>query len=92
MSVSLSSPVNFVDEVADFLASQPSREELLAYRASESAEERLQELLAKQRDSELTHEESLDLAQFQQTEILLRLIKARLRPPSPQPCGLYPSA
>ncbi len=74
-----SPPVIFVDEVANFLASQPSREELLEYRPSEIAEHRLDELLSKQRESNLSRDESLELVQFQQTEILLRLVKARLR-------------
>jgi len=79
-----SPPVVFVDEVANFLASQPSREQLLAFRPSETAEQRLHELLTKRRECSLSHEESLELAQFQQTEILLRLIKARLRPAGPR--------
>ena len=78
MSVA-SLPHIFLDEVAQFLASQPSHDELLKYRPSESAERRLDELLSKQRTTSLSHDESLELVQFQQTEILLRLVKARLR-------------
>ena len=84
MSIAISPPSIFVDEIANFLASQPSREELLVYRPSESAERRLGDLLLRQRESSLSRDESLELAQFQQAEILMRLIKARLRAARPQ--------
>ena len=72
-------PVVFVDEIADFFASRPSRDQVLAYRPSPAVERRFTELLEKLRDGELTGEEQMELNQFQQTEVFLRLVKARLR-------------
>lgn len=69
----------FAAEAADFLASRPTREKLLSYQPSMAAKRRLKTLMTKQRETSLTRAESQELAQFQQTEILLRLIKARLR-------------
>lgn len=71
--------VIYLDEVADLLATRPSRDEVLAFRPSEEVETRFAELVAKQRAVELTEEEQEELEQFQQTEMLLRLLKARLR-------------
>jgi len=69
----------FVDEVADFLAGRPSTEQILSYRPSNAVESRFGELIEKKRNSELTADEEGELSEFQQTEILLRLIKAKLR-------------
>ncbi|MDA0837087.1 MAG: hypothetical protein O3B01_05455 [Planctomycetota bacterium] len=69
----------FVEEVADFLADRPSPEQILAYRPSNAVQGRFTELLEKKRNGELTANEEEELSEFQQTEILLRLIKAKLR-------------
>lgn len=69
----------FLDEVADFLAGQPTREELLDYRPSSQAQLRYEVLLKAARDGQLSHEEAAEMQQFEQAEILIRMIKARLR-------------
>lgn len=71
--------VIYLDEVADFLSSSPSPAEILAFRPSEAVEARFAELIANQRDADLSVEEREELEQFQQTEMLLRLLKARQR-------------
>ena len=71
--------VIFVDEVADFLAGRPSADQVLAYRPSPAVEDRFAELLESNRNGQLTPDDEAELSEFQQTEILLRLIKARLR-------------
>ena len=67
-----------IDDVADFRATCPSRDELLAYRPSHRAEERLSALLAKAKGS-LTADEEWELRQFEYVEMLLQAVKARLR-------------
>ena len=71
--------VIYLDEVADLLATRPDRDAVLAYRPSDEVESRIAELLAKQRGVGLPDDEQEELAQFQQTEMLLRVLKARLR-------------
>lgn len=71
--------VIYLDEVADMLATRPARDEVLAFRPSEGVETRFAELIAKQRAEGLSDDEQEELEQFQQTEMLLRLLKARLR-------------
>jgi hypothetical protein len=68
-----------IDEVADFLASCPSREELLAYRPSARAQERLKALLDKTKSDSVTADEEWELNQFEHLEILMQSIKTRLR-------------
>ena len=71
--------VIYLDEVAEFLASRPLPAEVLAFRPSEAVEARFAELIANQRAANLSDEEREELEQFQQTEMLLRLLKARWR-------------
>jgi hypothetical protein len=67
------------EEIADFLASRPSRELLLAYHPSAAIQERVQELLEKSKPGRMTSDEQWELDQFEHTEMLMQLIKARLR-------------
>jgi hypothetical protein len=68
-----------LEEFAELLADGAGRERILAFRASEQTAERVGELLWKDRDGSLTADERHELDLFQHTELLLRLIKARLR-------------
>jgi hypothetical protein len=68
------------DEVADFLASCPSVEQLLAYRPSARATRRLEVLTARLKDGRLSADEQWELDQHEHLEILLQSIKARLQP------------
>lgn len=74
-----------VDEVAEFLANFPSRQDLLAYRPSAQAQERFGELVAKVKAGSLNPDEEWELNQFEHLEILLQSVKARLRNRRPVP-------
>ena len=74
-----------VDDVADFLASRPSREELLAYRPSRQAQERFNALLDRSKKGSLSEEEEWELNQFEHVEMLMQAVKARLRVRRPVP-------
>uniref|UniRef100_A0A7C2NVU0 Uncharacterized protein n=1 Tax=Schlesneria paludicola TaxID=360056 RepID=A0A7C2NVU0_9PLAN len=78
MSVAFEPP-RLLEEVADFLASQPARHELLDYQPSAAATERARDLLNRSSSGLLTADEEDELHQFEQAELLIRLIKARLR-------------
>jgi hypothetical protein len=73
------SPPRFVEEIANLLARQPSRDELLAFRPSVSVQQRAQDLLARQNEGSLSADEQHELDQFVHAELLMRLVKARLR-------------
>ena len=68
-----------VDEVAQFLAKCPSREELLSFHPSVEARERFHSLVGKSKAGSLTSEEEWELDQFEHLEMLIQSIKARLR-------------
>ena len=67
------------EEIANFLASCPSREQLLRYRAPGPVQERARELLEKSKSGRMSADEQWELDQFEHAEMLMQLIKARLR-------------
>jgi hypothetical protein len=75
----IEAPVGFVQELAEFLSSQPSRQKLLAYRPSKSIQQRARQLLLKQNEGDISYSELQELEEFAVAERLVRLIKARLR-------------
>lgn len=68
-----------MDEIADFLAACPERNDLIAYRPSRRAQERFNALLDKSKKGSLETEEEWELDQFEHLEILMQAVKARLR-------------
>ena len=66
------------DELLDILAEGADAHCVLAFRLSAEKQERLDELLEKNREGTLTHEESLELDAYERFEHLVRLLKARL--------------
>jgi hypothetical protein len=75
---SLQSAGSALEEIADFLASGPSPDELLQFRPSPQLQARAQDLLEKRKDGFLSTEELRELDQFEHAERLVRLTKARI--------------
>ena len=73
------STLGAIEEIADFLASGPSPEELLEFRPSPQTQARAGELLGKLKDGSLSAEERGELEQFEQVERLMRFVKARIQ-------------
>jgi hypothetical protein len=67
------------EEIANFFASCPSRDQLLNYRPPEDVQRRAQELVHKLKANQLTSDEQWELDQFEHAESLLQMIKARIR-------------
>ena len=78
MSIAESRPRLF-DEIADLFASCPDRETLAAFKPSEAVQLRARDLLQKQAEEQLTREEERELSELEQAELLMRLVKARVR-------------
>lgn len=72
-------PAQLLDEIADLFASRPSREEILAFRLSAAVQQQARELLEKCRSGHISPEEQRELDQFEQVDLLMSLVKARLR-------------
>jgi hypothetical protein len=78
MTTVLQSP-SLINDFADFLSTSPTREAIVGWRPSSSVEERYLDLVAKRRRGELAAEEAHELEAFLNSEIVLSLLKARLR-------------
>jgi hypothetical protein len=76
MAVEISS---LVDEVLDFLLSQPTEEQVIAMRASTEAQERLRYLLDGNRNNTLNDAERVELDAYIQLDNLISRLKARAR-------------
>ena len=66
-------------EIIDFLVSRPSARQLLDFKISESAQERLEDLLEKNREAELTPEERAEVDQYLEYRRVMILLKASAR-------------
>ncbi|NJL35958.1 MAG: hypothetical protein HC840_04815 [Leptolyngbyaceae cyanobacterium RM2_2_4] len=64
-------------EVLDFLTTQPSPQDILAFKVSPQAQERLSILLSKNKENALTEAETRELDAYEQLEHLMILLKAR---------------
>ncbi len=69
----------FFEETGAFLASAPSRQQLLRFRASREVQKRYRELLHRSSEGGLTSEEQHEFKQFEFIEMLLQYVKARIR-------------
>jgi hypothetical protein len=65
-------------EVLDFLVTRPTPQDILAFKVSPLAQNRLSLLLDKNREGSLTASEVAELDAYEQLEHLMILMKARL--------------
>ena len=66
-------------ELVDFVARGATAEEVANFRPSHEAQKRVAELLERQRESELTEEETAELDGFVQLEHILGLARAKAK-------------
>jgi len=69
------SPAYF--EFIDFIAAGTTPEQIIAFRSSSKAQQRVEDLIAKERDEHLSADERSELDYFFQLEHILRVAKAR---------------
>ncbi len=67
-------------EIVDFLAADPAPEQLLTFKISTLAQERLDDLLDKQREESLTAAETAELDAYLQARDLMMMLKADAQP------------
>ena len=65
--------------ITDFLASNPSAEEIINYRLPDELQERAHELLERNGEDELTFEEQQEMYDFLRIEEMMSLLKAKTR-------------
>ena len=66
------------EEIAEFLAAFPTREQVLAFRPSPETQERARELLLRSNSGELSEEERGELDDLSRAELFVRMLKARM--------------
>ena len=71
--------VKAYEEVIEFIASGTSPGSVIAFRPSETAKQRVWDLLHKEKTSGLSLDERSELDHYMQLEHLMRLAKARAR-------------
>jgi hypothetical protein len=69
--VTVAKAPTFLEEVGDFLASVPSRPQLLEFAPSQAVQKRYPELLHSSSAGSLTREEQYEFSQFELIEMLL---------------------
>jgi hypothetical protein len=68
---------SITNEVLDFLVSGPTPEQIIAFHASDAAQDRLRVLLDANRNGSLTVEEKAELDEMSRTDHFFTLVKAR---------------
>jgi hypothetical protein len=71
-------------EVIEFLSHNPTRDDVLAYHASERSQGRLQRLLTLNAVGQLSEEEQQELDELQQIEHIIVMLKAQLANSTPR--------
>ena len=73
-------PVRTVfDEITDFLASEPSPQELLAYHLPDNLQARVDELVERNGEGQLTFDEQQELFDFVRADQMIGLLKTKTK-------------
>ena len=65
------------EEIVDFIAAGTSPQNVIAFRPSEIARQRVWDLVAREKAGALSREEASELEHYLQLEHIMRLVKAR---------------
>jgi GTP-dependent phosphoenolpyruvate carboxykinase len=71
--------VKAYEEIIDFIAAGTTPQNVIAFRPSDEAQERVADLLVREKEGLLLPEEKSELDRYLQLEHLMRLAKARAR-------------
>ena len=71
--------VKAYEEVVDFIAAGTTPQNVIAFRPSEESQNRVSDLLERERNGELLPGEKSEIDNYMQIEHLMRLAKARAR-------------
>ena len=66
-------------ELVDYVAGGTTPEDVINFHPSAEAQRRVSELIERERESQLTQEETSELAHFLELEHILRMAKAKAR-------------
>jgi len=77
--MAVSPPKTLIHEITDFLLSRPTLEEIIVFRLSPALEQRLHELLDKNRQGRLASDERDELHMALTVDHLMTILKAKAR-------------
>lgn len=66
-------------EISDFLATNPTPQEIIDYRLPDDLQERAHQLLDKNGEETLTPAEQMEMTDFARIENLMNLLKAKMK-------------
>lgn len=72
-------PSTLFEEIATLFASAPTPRTILDFRPSQASIDRASQLLELSRENNLDEASRAELDQYEQAELLMRLVKARIR-------------
>lgn len=72
-------PRTVFDEITDFLATEPSPQEIIAYHLPEDLQARLDQLLDKNGEGLLTYTEREELTEFLNVDEMFSLLKTKMK-------------
>lgn len=72
-------PRTVFDEITDFLATEPSPQEIIAYHLPEDLQARLDQLLDKNGEGLLTYAEREELTEFLNVDEVFSLLKTKMK-------------
>ena len=79
MADQLNAPEPIYMELVDFVAGGSTPEDVIAFRPSAEAQERLEQLIEREQQSQLSTEQAMELSHFLELEHILRMAKAKAR-------------
>ncbi len=77
--MSVAFPMILLNEITDFLASNPTPEEITTFTPSEGLQNRALELLRYNRENQLTPEQRAEMEDFMRMEHFMTILKAKSR-------------
>ncbi len=77
--MTVAQPETLFSEIIDFLASTPTPQHIIAFKPSDQLEQRLSDLLQKNREDALSLEERDELDEFVRMNHFLNMLKIRAR-------------
>ncbi len=76
--MAVAEPVALLDEIIEFLAKKPTLGEIVTFRPSEALEERLEDLLDKNRAGILSDSDRAELDTFTRTNHFMSMLQMRI--------------
>lgn len=67
------------DVITDFLASEPTQQEILAYHLPDDLQQRAHYLLERNGEDELTYDEEQEMVNFMRADEMMALLKAKIK-------------